>query len=84
MHGIQHLNVMHLRGRAAGKTNSCDDDPEQEPVKGNRRSGEEPESEIAGSGNGNGEKKANEGLKEHTSQPKRSKSAGLEGSRSAG
>mgnify|MGYP006889230291 FL=1 len=53
---IQHLDVPHLRGRETGKDNNCDDEPEQEPVEGKRRFGEEDESETGVLGNG--EKKA--------------------------
>ena len=54
MLGIQHLDMMHLRVRATLKAvlkNNCNDESEQEPTEGKRRSGEEDESE----------KKANEG-----------------------
>ena len=37
MLGLQHLDVPHLRGRAGGKNNSCDDEPELESVEGKRR-----------------------------------------------
>ena len=44
MLGIQHLDVSHLRGRAAGKNNHCDDEQEKEPAEDKRRAKEEAES----------------------------------------
>ena len=63
MLGIQNLDMPHLRERAAEKNNFCDDEAEQEPTEGERRVIEEDESETASLGNGNDEKKANEGLR---------------------
>ena len=46
MLGIQRLDVSHLRGRAARKNNSCDDETKHEPVK-RRRAEEEVETSGA-------------------------------------
>ena len=53
MLGIQHLDMMHLRVRATLKAvlkNNCNDESEQEPTEGKRRSGEEDESDTTGLG----------------------------------
>ena len=44
MLGVQHLDVLHLRGRETRQDNRCDDKLEKESAKGKRRAQEEAES----------------------------------------